>query len=73
MKTIAAVLALIAATHATAERCQWGTNRPALDVIKTNRIDPNARQMRCTQTTTEHVQPDGQVRTTRNWNFSIAK
>ena len=72
MKTLAAVLALIAATPAAAEPCQWGTNRPAIDVVKTNRIDENAPQMRCTQTTTERV-VDGQVQTTRTWNFSIAR
>jgi hypothetical protein len=31
-----------------------------------------APQMRCEQTTTERV-VDGQVRTTRTWNFSVRK
>lgn len=71
MKTIAALLiATLAATPAIAEPCVWGTNRPAIDVMTTNRIDPSAPQMRCTQTTTERV-VDGQVRTTKTWNFSV--
>lgn len=38
--------------------------------MTTNRIDPNAQQMRCEQTTTERI-VDGQTRTTRTWNFSV--
>jgi len=71
MKTIAAILAIIAATPALAEPCVWGANRPAIDVMTTNRIDPSAPQARCDMTVIQRVMPDGQVRTTKTWNFSV--
>lgn len=71
---LATVFLVSAICAASADPCVFGTNRPGSDVNPAQRIDPNAPQMRCTQTVTERrVDTRGTTQQVKTWNFAIGK